>query len=128
MAKTTIRISRERKTLISQYATAAMNLYGVITADEFIEVFNRNEDAHTTSEEAFLALTRLAKTDDVDYSVSGEIISGPEFQSDFYDYDENLEAIRDTQRGKPRYLPSKEELLKYLNSYNVPFVKDNLGF
>ena len=121
MAATTMQISRERKMLISQYATAAINLYGVISADEFVEVFNRYEDAHTTSEEALLALTRLAKTDDVDYSVSGEIISGPEFQPDFDDYDENVEAIRDAQRGKPRYLPSKGEFLKYVDgTYREP--------
>ena len=50
MVKTTIRISRERKVLISQYATAAINLYGVINVDEFVEMFNRYDETHTTSE------------------------------------------------------------------------------
>lgn len=121
MAATNMRISRERKELISTYATVAINLYGVISVDEFVEVFNRYEDAHTTSEEALLALTRFAKTHDVDYSVSGEIISGPEFQPDFDDYDKNVEAIREAQRVKPRYLPSKEEFLKYVDgTYREP--------
>ena len=116
-----IRISRERKELISQYATSSINLYGVISADEFVEVFNHYEEVRTTREEALLALTRLAKTDDVDYSVSGDIISGPEFQPDFDDYKDNVEAIRDAQRGKPRYFPSKEEFLKYVDGiYREP--------
>lgn len=117
MAATTIRISRKRKELISQYATAAISLYGVISVNEFVEVFNHYEEAHTTAEEAFLALTRLARTDDVEYTVFRGIISGPDFQPDFDDYEDNVKEIRKAQRGKPRYLPSKEEFLKYVDLY-----------
>lgn len=121
MAATTIRISRKRKELIAQYATAAISLYGVISVNEFVEVFNHYEEAHTTAEEALLALIRLARTDDVEYSVFGGIISGPEFQPDFDDYEDNVRAIRRAQRGKPHYLPSKEEFLKYVDlSYREP--------
>ena len=115
MATTKMRISRERKELISQYATAAVSLYGVISANEFVKVYNHYEEAHTNAEEALLALTRLARTDDVEYSVFGDIISGPEFQPDFDDYQHNVTEIRKAQRGKPRYLPNKEEFLKYLD-------------
>ena len=118
---TTIRISRGRKELIFKYATAAVFLYGVISVDEFVEVFNYYEDAHTISEEALLSLKRLAKTDDVEYSISGDIISGPEFQPDFDDYEENVTATRAAQKGKPRYLPSKEEFLRYIEGiYREP--------
>ncbi len=115
MAATTIRISRERKELIAKYATAAVSLYGVISAKEFVAVFNHYEEAHTTTEEALLALIRLARTDDVEYSVFSDIISGPEFQPDFDDYEENVEDIRRSQSNKPRYLPSKEEFLRYVD-------------
>jgi hypothetical protein len=71
MAPATMRISRERKELISMYATAAVCLYGVINVDDFVGVFNHYEESCTTSEEALLALKRLAKTDDVEYSISG---------------------------------------------------------
>lgn len=111
----TIRIKRERKQQLAQYATAAVTLYGVISLDEFVEVFNYYEDNQTTAEEALLALTRLAKTDDVEYSVSGNLLSGPAYQPEFDDYKENVEAIRAAQQGKPRYLPRKEEFLKYVN-------------
>ncbi len=121
MATTTMRISRERKELISRYATAAVNLYGVISVEEFVDVFNHYEEARTTSEEALLALKRLAKTDDVEYSISGGIISGPEFQPVFDDYEDKVEAIRASQKGKPRYLPGKEEFLKYIDAtYREP--------
>lgn len=121
MAINAARISRERKVLISQYATAATNLYGIISVTEFVEVFNRYEETHTTDDEVLLALTRLAKTDDVEYSICGGIISGPEFQPDFDDYKDNVEAIREAQRDKPRYLPDKEEFLKYVDdNYRAP--------
>ena len=45
MAATTIRISRKRKELISQYATAALSFNGVISVNEFVEVFNHYEEA-----------------------------------------------------------------------------------
>lgn len=121
MASTTIRISRGRKELIAKYAAAAVFLYGVISVDEFVSVFNHYEEAHTTSEEALLALKRLAKTDDVEYSIAGDIISGPEFQPDFDDYEENVKAIRASQKSKPRYLPDKEEFLRYVDgAYREP--------
>lgn len=110
----TKRISRERKNLISHYATAAVCLYGVINVGEFVDVFNHYENAYTTSKEALLALERHAKMDDVEYSIAGGIISGPEFQPDFDDYKENVVSIRAEQKGKPRFLPSKEEFLKYV--------------
>jgi len=120
-ATSKMRISRERKELISKYATAAVSLYGVISANEFVEVFNHYEEAHTTAEEALLALIRLARTDDVEHSVFGDIISGPEFQPEFDDYEHNVREIRKAQRGKPRYLPSKEEFLKYVDfTYREP--------
>jgi hypothetical protein len=121
MATATIRISRERKEIIAKYATAAVFLYGVISVDEYVGVFNHYEEVHTTSEEALLALKRLAKTDDVEYSISGDIISGPEFQPDFDDFEENVKAIRASQKSKPRYLPDKEEFLRYVDgSYLEP--------
>jgi hypothetical protein len=121
MAGTKSRISRERKELISQYATAAVSLYGVISAEEFVAVFNHYEEAHTTVEEAMLALVHLARTDDVEYSVFGEIISRPEFQPESDDYEDSVGDIRRSQRGKPHYLPSKEEFLKYLDfGYREP--------
>lgn len=47
MAAITIRISRKRKELISQNATAVFSFNGVISVNEFVEVFNHYEEAHT---------------------------------------------------------------------------------
>ncbi len=115
------RISRERKELISQYATAAVSLYGVISAGGVCSGFNHYEEAHTTVEEAMLALVHLARTDDVGILSFRRHISRPEFQPESDDYEDSVEDIRRSQRGKPHYLPSKEEFLKYLDfGYREP--------
>lgn len=115
------RISRKRKVLISRYATAAASLYGVISINEFVEVFNNYEALSTTADEVSMALKRLAQTDDVEYSISGDILSGPEFQPHFIDYEGNIESIRESQKGKTRYLPRKKEFLRYVDiSYREP--------
>lgn len=121
MAATYKRISRERKEIIAQYATAAINLYGAISADEFVEVFNHYEEAHTTAEEALLALTRLARTDDVEYTVLGDLILEPYLLPGYDGFEDDLKDIRECQKGKPRYLPNKEEFLKYVDcDYREP--------
>ena len=45
MAATTIRISRNRNELVSQNATAVFSFNGVISVNEFVEVFNHYEEA-----------------------------------------------------------------------------------
>jgi hypothetical protein len=111
----TIRIKRERKELIATYATAAGNLYGVLSVEEFVDVFNHYEDEKTNATEAVLALERLAKTDEVDYCVQDGLISGGDFILDFADGMENARITREYQAGKPRYLPEKEEFLRYID-------------
>ena len=113
MASTAIRIGRERKELLARYASASVFLYGAISVGEFVTVFNRYEAAGTDAEEALLALKRLARTDDVEYSIKGDLITAPEFQPGFSDYEENVAALRARQQGKPRYLPDREEFLKF---------------
>jgi len=113
IGETTIRIKKERKELLSKYATASVFLYGVISVNEFADVFNHYEDAKTDYKEATLALQWFAKTNDVEYSMFNGIISGPAIQPEFSDYEEVVATIRENQNGKPRYLPEKEEFLRY---------------
>ena len=92
-----VRISRDRKVAISKYATAAVCLYGVLTVDEFVDVFNYYEDAPTTHEEVLFVIKQFSVKDDVEYSIAGNIISGYEFQPQFEDYKENVDSIRSAQ-------------------------------
>ena len=62
--KSTIRISRQRKALIAEYATAAVRLYGVIRIPDLVMIFNSFEEDQTTDEETTLALKRYLKIED----------------------------------------------------------------
>ncbi|NLD05701.1 MAG: SEC-C domain-containing protein [Synergistaceae bacterium] len=115
--KATIRIKKERKELLSKYATASVFLYGVLSVDEFVDVFNHYEEIKTDSNETTLALQRFTKTNDVEYSIFEGMISGPAFQPDFDEYEEVVTSIRADQKRKPRYLPEKEEFLRYETGY-----------
>lgn len=51
-----VRVSRDRKEVISSYASAAVCLYGVLTVDEFVDVFNHYEVIPTTPEEVLFII------------------------------------------------------------------------
>ena len=44
------------RTLLDEYARAVVNLYGVITKEEFVELFNAHHEDQTTVEEVFTLL------------------------------------------------------------------------
>ena len=121
MRGSTIRISRARKELLAKYATAAGFLYGVIRVADFVEIFNHYEDEKSDANEVVLALSRLAKTDEVEYSMFDDCITGPNFLPEYNDDRENAKIVLAEQAGKPRYLPDKDEFLRYVDpSYFEP--------
>ena len=109
------RIPKARRELLSQYATAAGFLYGILSVSEFVEVFNHYEDDSTSESEVCAALEKLASAEDVEYSFFDGCISGPEFLPEFPEDRENAEIVREEQRLKPRYLPPKAEFLSYVS-------------
>ena len=109
-------ISQKRKELINQYATAAVSLYGAISIPEFVDVFNYYEEEKTDTQEVRQVLSQLAKTDDAEYSLFNDMLSGPQFQPEFDDYNDIIMDIRENQAGKQRYLPNnKDEFLRYVD-------------
>jgi hypothetical protein len=115
------RIGRARKELLSKYATAAGFLYGVISISEFADVFNHYEDEKTDAREVCLALERFSESEGVEYSFSENCILGPDFLPDFPEDLESMRTVRSEQKGKPRYLPDKDEFLRYIDpGYREP--------
>ena len=117
-----IRISKARKELLASYANAAGCLYGVLSVLEFIDIFNQYEEEKTDERETVLGLRRYADANPhtVEYSLFNEFITGPTIHPDDFDEDvENLFIIREHQKGKPRYLPEKEEFLKFANALHI---------
>ena len=112
----TIRISAQRKELLATYAEATSDLSAVISIADFVEVFNHYEEDKTNENEALLGLQRYAKANayTVEYGIYQNYITGPTLHpDDFEDQIEEMEWYLEQQKDKPRYLPDKEEFLRY---------------
>lgn len=101
---------KERSDLLSNYAMAAVELYGVISQDDFVALFNSQNADPTDIDEVFRTLLRQIAVDKGDYCFWDEYIVSDEFEEDdFKGVNLLLRQIGD----KPRYIPEKHELLKY---------------
>jgi hypothetical protein len=92
------------------YAQAAMNLYGVIRRDEIVDIFNEQNVDQTSADEIYILLLPLALKGGR-YGFYKEYIAGYSFLDDF----DQVDFLLKHQDGKPRYIPEKEEFLKYVD-------------
>ena len=95
--------------LINEYALATTNLYGLISQDDFVELFNSQNEDVTDIDEVFETLYThiLLKPG---YCFYGVYIVNDYFEgNDFLDVG-HIARLADS---KPRYSPDKQELLKY---------------
>ena len=100
---------KARYDLLDSYAMAAVHLYGAISQPDLVDIFNRQNSQPTTEEELFPALLRHVAVD-APYCFWEEYIVCGEFEEN------DFEDVRDLMRqcgGKPRYIPEKDELLRY---------------
>ena len=98
--------------MLDTYARVAMNLYGVISRAELVEIFNRQNTEQTSIAEVFtlllpIALKRKWYCFYKEYIVHYFLID---------DFDEAEYWIR-KQGDKPRYIPEKEDFLKFWNQH-----------
>jgi len=101
---------KERSDLICNYAAAAIELYGVISQNDFVAIFDSQNSVHTNIDEVFRTLMRQIIVAKSDYCFWDEYIVCDEFEDDdFKGVEELLRQISD----KPRYIPEKREFLKY---------------
>ncbi len=103
--------SQVRKSL-DIYAKAAVNLYGIISRDELAELFNRQNAEQTTADEIFILLLPLVLKNKW-YCFYKNHIVHYWLCDDFDDADYFLRE----QGDKPRYIPDREEFLKFENIY-----------
>ena len=90
------------------YARAAVNLYGIIRREEFVEIFNSQNDDKTTADEVYTILLPNVRKFGwygfyKDYIVHYVALHN-------FDWVRNLEQ---EQAGKPRFIPPKEQFLQY---------------
>lgn len=100
---------QKRADLLNDYANAAVNLYGVISFDEFIELFNRQNEKKTDADEMFETLLRYVYTDS-DYCFYQDYLVDVNFEEEDFKGVNELLSLRN---GKPKYIPPKETFLKY---------------
>lgn len=103
--------AKMKKTL-NDFAKAAVNLYGIIPLSEFVEIANHYNDDETNVDEVYrLLLPLILKNKDYgfyqDYLVHYVII-------DDFTW---VKYLLEHQADKPRYIPSKEEFLKYTSDF-----------
>ncbi|MEN6637162.1 MAG: SEC-C metal-binding domain-containing protein [Clostridiaceae bacterium] len=94
------------------YARAAVNLYGVISKKEFAEIFNRQNVEQTTSNEIVTLLLPLVLKHKW-YCFYKEYIVHYWAIDDF----EYADSWLREQGDKPRFIPEKNELLKFESQY-----------
>jgi hypothetical protein len=99
---------------LDAYARAAVNLYGIIPTQELAAIFNRQNAEQTTADEVYaLLLPLLLKSKSPWYCFYKDSIVHYWAIDDF----DIAEYWLREQDGKPRYVPAKNELLKFGNQY-----------
>lgn len=99
--------------LLAEYCYAAINLYGIIDYIELLEIYNKQNKENLTEEKYFDYLFLLYR-----YEQSFEFYMGHLIDPVIALVDDNemFDYIHSNQKGKPRYLPSKNEFLKFADA------------
>lgn len=111
--------------LLDLYAKAAVNLYGVISQEDLVEIFNKQNTDQTNVEEIYIMLLPLVLKESW-YCFYKDYIVHQAFFMDFSRVDITLAQ----QADKPRYVPPKNKFLKYTNEayFNDESMKELYGF
>jgi len=96
------------KALLNLYAKAAVNLYGSIKLEHFVNIFNDYNEEQTTIDEVYRLLLPLVLKERYYCFYKNYLVSGV-YIGDFGEAD----YLIGLQGTKPRYLPKREDILKY---------------
>ena len=96
--------------LLDSYARAAVNLYGIISRDDFIDIFNKQNVDQTSSEEIYILLLPLVLKSGWYGFYKGYIV-----HYWFFDDFDQADYLLKHQADKPRYIPEKTEFLEYVD-------------
>jgi hypothetical protein len=102
-------VQKERFDLIHAYALAAVNLYGIISQDDFVALFNQQNSEQVSVDECFPILVRHIAVG-APYCFWKEYLVSDEFEENEFQDVEDL-AFRIGE--KPRYIPDRSEFLRY---------------
>jgi hypothetical protein len=100
---------KEHGWLLNKYAMAAAHLYGVISQDDFVELFNSQNDRKTNENEVFSVLIKFIYLE-YGYAFWDEYIVNDDFEKNDY---KDVESYVKSANRRKKYVPDKETLLKY---------------
>jgi hypothetical protein len=100
---------QDHKVLLVAYAEAAVSLYGVISMDDFVALFNKQNKHKTDTDEMFDVLIQHV-TEDSDFCFWEDYLVSSHLEEDDF---ELVELYVRHSKGKPRYIPPREELLEF---------------
>ena len=95
---------------LDKYARAAVNLYGIISRKDFVEIFNAQNTSQTTEDELYTLLLPLVLKEGW-YGFYKDYLGHYWVLDDFSMADYYLGEHAD----KPRYVPKKEEFLDFID-------------
>lgn len=104
---TEFKAKRERFQLVSDYCRAAVRLYGIVSIEKLIEIFNGHNDKEATLEE-FMDVCQGSDVKNDVFAFNDGFIVGIELLENG-----GYEQVLNEQGDKPYYIPSKKEFLKY---------------
>jgi len=91
------------------FAVAAINLYGVISQDDFVTLYNRMKERQTNIDEVFSILVEQVYAD-IGFCYWDEYLVEDSFEEDDF---AGVQGLVAEQKGKPRYVPPLEEFMRY---------------
>lgn len=123
MTKTKNKYIRAKEILVKKYVLAATNLYGVITIDDLVLVYNYHEEESVTKKEveSFLETMTFDVLEDV--TIREGILANWHFDLLDDQAFKQGKSILEIQQEKPRYLPDRKEFLRYLDTEYVEPMK-----
>jgi preprotein translocase subunit SecA len=109
--------------LIQEYIIALTNLYGVVTKEKVLEIYNdQNEEKLTLDAlEVFINKKEDELIDAFVYLIDGYLVHQAIW------FTESLEEMLNEKTGKPYYIPEKKELLKYVDGNYFEKTKEYLA-
>lgn len=100
---------RKRCWALHRYALAAVNLYGMISTYELIDIFNR-QNARKVGADELIDVLGMFTTSHMGYCLWQDYVVEEEFAYNGFSDLADLNRLID---GKPRYVPGKKEFLRY---------------
>jgi len=96
---------------LKEYIIALANLYGVVHKEKVMEIYN----SQNTDKVSLKEIDEMLKNPPEELEEYFVYTEGEYFLHDGVLHGEDLEEILKKQKGKPHYVPHKEELLKYMD-------------